>query len=80
MIEIAIQEIQNYDMVQIFEKALSGEKVVLTHNGKELYLAPNQNLSEEEKRIAILLDEFFNKVQAKFPPDFKFDREEANSR
>lgn len=79
MIEIAIQEIQNYDMVQIFEKALSGEKVVLTHNGKELYLVPNQNLSEEEKRLAIL-DEFFDKVQVKFPPDFKFDREEANGR
>lgn len=43
MIEIAIHEIHNYDMVQVFEQALAGEKVVLTHNGKAINMTPNKN-------------------------------------
>lgn len=42
MIEIAIHDIANYDMVQ-FEQALAGEKVVLTHNGKAINMTPNKN-------------------------------------
>lgn len=81
MIEIAIQEIQKYDMVKIFEKALAGEMVVLTHNDKVLNLTPNQHLSHQiihDKNVH--LADLFRELNVQLPPDYRFDRDEANSR
>ncbi|WP_066802986.1 hypothetical protein [Moraxella oblonga] len=75
MIEIAVHEIANYDMVQILQKAKQGEKVALIYNGTTFDITPSKPLSEEEKKFAIL-DNIFATVQAKLPPDFKFNREE----
>ena len=78
MIEIAVHEIANYDMVQILQKAEQGEKVVLNHNGKWFDIRPNETQREIERELAF--DEFFNKVQVKLPKDFKFNREELYDR
>lgn len=79
MIEIAVHEIANYDMVQILQKAKQGEKVALIYNGTTFDITPSKPLSEEEKKLAIL-DNIFATVQAKLPKDFKFDREELYER
>lgn len=80
MIEIAIQEIANYDMVQVLQKAEQGEKVVLNLNGKQFNITPNEKIMSEEERKLAILDNIFDTVQAKLPPNFKFDREELYER
>lgn len=79
MIEIAIHEIANYDMVQVLQKAKQGEQVALIYDGTTFNLTPSTPLSEEEKKLAVL-DNIFATVQAKLPPDFKFNREELYER
>lgn len=78
MIEIAIQDIKKYDMVQILQKAEQGEKVILVHNGTEFDIMPSQKQSNCERESAF--DEFFSKMKGRLPADYKFDREEVYDR
>lgn len=75
MIEIAIQDIQKYDMVQILQKAEQGEKVILVHNGVEFGITP---IHKDERELAF--DEFFAKMKGKVPSDYKFNRDELYDR
>lgn len=81
MIEIAIHEIANYDMVQILQKAEQGEKVALVYNGVTFDVVPNINTPKEmihDKNVH--LSDLFDKLNVALPKDYQFDREEANAR
>lgn len=78
MIEIAVQEIVKYDMVQVFERVLAGEKVVLTHNGKSVNMSPDFSQIKHDKTVH--LSDLFEQLNVSLPKDYQFDREEANAR
>lgn len=78
MIEIAINEIAKYDMVQILQKAAEGEKVVLVHDNMQFDVIPNQNQTNKDRQLAF--DEFFAKMKGKLPKAYQFNREELYDR
>lgn len=78
MIEIAIHEIHNYDMVQVFEQALAGEQVVLVRDGLKFDVILNQKQMDKDRQL--VFDDFFAKTKGKLPKDFKFNREELYDR
>lgn len=78
MIEIAVHEIANYDMVQVLQKAEQGEKVALVYDGKWFDIKLSETQKQIERELAF--DEFFDKVQVKLPKDFNFSREELYDR
>lgn len=77
MIEIMVTEIANYDMVQILQKVEQGEQVVLSHNGMQFYITPNQKQNDDRQ---LAFDEFFKKMKGRLPSDYQFDRDELYDR
>ncbi|MDO4224212.1 MAG: hypothetical protein Q4D05_09385 [Acinetobacter sp.] len=74
MIEIAIQDIQKYDMEQVLNVAMHGERVFLTKDGQKFSITPYQDDQ------VLTLDELFKQVKGTLPKDYRFDRDEANER
>lgn len=81
MIEIAVHEIANYDMVQVLQKAEQGEKVALIYNGTAFDITPSKGTPNEiVHNKNVHLEDLFGQLNVTLPSDYKFDREEANSR
>lgn len=77
MIEIMVTEIANYDMVQILQKVEQGEQVVLSHNGMQFYITPNQKQNDDRQ---LTFDEFFKKMKGRLSSDYQFNRDELYDR
>lgn len=77
MIEIMVTDIAKYDMVQILQKAVQGEQVILKHDNVAVSLTPNKPQADERQ---LAFDEFFAKMKGKLPANYEFNRDELYDR
>lgn len=81
MIEIMINHTEQQQIAHALEQISLGEKVLLSSNGKSFVVLPaDEPVMPCEHNPKATMKEVFKNIKIQLPPDYKFDREEANSR
>ena len=81
MIEIMINHAEQQQIAHALEQISLGEKVLLSSNGKSFVVLPaDEPVMPYEHNPKATMKEAFKNIKIQLPPDYKFDREEANSR
>ncbi|MBE9579640.1 MULTISPECIES: hypothetical protein [Moraxella] len=81
MIEIMINHAEQHQIAHALEQISLGEKVLLSSNGKSFVVLPaDEPVMPYEHNPKATMKEVFKNIKIQLPPDYKFDREEANSR
>ncbi len=81
MIEIAIDYMEQKSIAQALERVSLGEQLLLSSNGKTFVVLPaEQATAVHRHNPKASMKDVFAAIKIKLPSDYKFDREEANSR
>lgn len=81
MIEIMIDYVEQKQIAHALEQVVLGEKLLLSSNGKSFIVLPaEQPVMSYQHNPKATMQEVFENIQIQLPSDYKFDREEANSR
>lgn len=80
MIEIMINHTEQAQIAQALEQVSLGEKLLLSSNGKNFVVLPIADVMPYQHNPNATMKDVFNNITIHLPKDYKFDREEANSR
>lgn len=81
MIEIMINDIEQAQIAHALEQVVLGEKLLLSSNGKTFVVLPTEEaIKPYQHNSKATMKEVFEKINIHLPSDYKFNREEANSR
>lgn len=81
MIEIMIDYVEQKQIAHALEQVTLGERLLLSSNGKRFVVVPaEQSVMPYQHNPKATMQEVFENIQIQLPSDYKFDREEANSR
>ncbi len=81
MIEIMIDYVEQKHIAQALEQVSLGEQLLLSSNGKTFVVLPTeQAITTYQHNPKATMKDVFESIKIQLPSDYKFDREEANSR